>query len=230
MKAILLHHAGGDKYAYREMQRWLLPEVESISIELAGRGDRYSESLLYSIDEMVEDIYRQVKNEINEDYILTGMSMGAVLAFLLVHKLKAEQLPLPRHLFLAARLPFQHYETKTGIMDLPSSTFWQFVLEYDERSRHVADHQELRELFEPIMRADFIAMQYFDNKFKGLPKLDVPSSILFGEEDIRMFDREKATAWNEYFTKTPTYHPFPGGHFFIYEKPEAAEYIKSVVK
>ena len=43
MKAILLHHAGGDKYVYRNMQQNLSPEMESIALELPGRGDRFSE-------------------------------------------------------------------------------------------------------------------------------------------------------------------------------------------
>ena len=60
MKAILLHHAGGDKYAYRNMQERLLPEIESIAFELPGRSDRFSEKFVQNLEAAVDDIYRQL--------------------------------------------------------------------------------------------------------------------------------------------------------------------------
>lgn len=67
-KAILLHHAGGDKYAFDRLKRNLLPEIESIAVELPGRGDRFSESLLYNYKDVVQEYFRQLKDELNGDF------------------------------------------------------------------------------------------------------------------------------------------------------------------
>lgn len=228
MKAILLHHAGGDKYAFRPLQEHLLPELQSMAIELPGRGDRFSEPLLETIDEMLEDLMAQLEEEIAEPYILVGMSMGAVLAFLLTHQLRKGGYRLPEQLVLASRLPFQHYETREGLERLPSAEFWKFIGGYDERSTRIAEHEELRELFEPIMRADFKAMQGFDERFKDLAPLPVKASVLYGDEDHRMFDAEKAKQWSLYFEKIPAYVCFRGGHFFLYENPDVAAYLQKI--
>ena len=45
-KAILFHHAGGDKYAFDKLRKNLLSEIESLAIELPGRGDKFGENLL----------------------------------------------------------------------------------------------------------------------------------------------------------------------------------------
>ncbi|MFN8236530.1 MAG: alpha/beta fold hydrolase [Chitinophagales bacterium] len=230
MKAILLHHAGGDKYAYRHLQQSLLPEISGVAIELPGRGDRFSEPLLYSIEEMLEDVFRQINNELTEEYILVGMSMGAVLAFLLTHWLNEKNLPMPSAVFLASRLPFTHYETRENLAEWSSDAFWEFIVAYDARSATIAAHAELRELVEPVLRADFSAMQHFDRKFTGLVPLQVPCYIMNGKEDVKLYDATRIKEWNNYFAGTVEYSLFDGGHFFLYENDEVAAYIKSSMK
>jgi surfactin synthase thioesterase subunit len=230
MKAILLHHAGGDKYAYHQLQNSLLPEIASLAVELPGRGDRFSEPLLWTIEEMLDDIFRQIKEEIKDEYFFVGMSMGAVLAFLLTHRLRSKNLPLPAAIFLTSRLPFTHYETIDNLTELSGDDFWEFILAYDARSAMIADHAELRELYEPILKADFSAMQYFDQKFAGLPPLQIPCAIMNGKDDVRLIDSVRIREWNRYFSSTPEYKVFDGGHFFLYENDTLSKYIKSTMK
>ena len=90
MKAILLHHAGGDKYAFRNVQQRLLPEIQNIAFELPGRSDRFSEGFIKNIEDAVNDIYEQLIKDLPEKYCIIGNSMGAVIGFLLTHKLKQE--------------------------------------------------------------------------------------------------------------------------------------------
>lgn len=230
MKAILLHHAGGDKYAYQQLQKSLLPEIASLAVELPGRGDRFSEPLLFRTEEMLDDIFGQIHDEIHDEYFFVGMSMGAVLAFLLTHRLRNKNLPLPAAIFLASRLPFNHYETVDNLTELSADAFWEFILAYDARSAAIAVHPELRELYEPILRADFSAMQYFDRMFSDLPSLPVQSYIMNGKDDINLFDSVRIVEWNNYFLQTPEYKVLDGGHFFLYENAAVSEYIKSSMK
>jgi surfactin synthase thioesterase subunit len=90
MKAILLHHAGGDKYAFRKMQQQLLPEIESVAFELPGRSDRIAEPFVKNLQDAVNDIYDQLIQQLPEEYFIVGNSMGSIIGFLLAHKLQQE--------------------------------------------------------------------------------------------------------------------------------------------
>lgn len=230
MNVLLLHHAGGDKYAFRPLQESLGATVQCIALEAPGRGDRYGEPLQYSLNGLLDDFTEQIKQHIYTDYVIVGMSMGAVLTFLITHRLKLQHQRLPQHIFLASRLPFSHYETNQVIAQSSSDAFWEFLSVYDSRSAIVAEHPELRAFYEPIIRADFTAMQHFDQAFDNLPKLDTPCSILYGKEDVRMFDAELGKRWNEYFVRAPEYKAFDGGHFFLYENAAVADYILETIR
>ena len=91
MKAFLLHHAGGDKYAYLNMQQNLLPEVQAFAFELPGRSDRINEPFIKNIYDAVDDIYKQLLPHLQDNYCIVGNSMGAAVAYLLSHKLKQEK-------------------------------------------------------------------------------------------------------------------------------------------
>ena len=202
MKAILLHHAGGDKYVFRNLQQALLPEIESIAYELPGRSDRFSERFVASLEDAVNDIYSQLIKEQIQDFFVVGNSMGALLAFLLAHKLKQENKPLPKHLFLASRLSPDAYKNEPNIIGITSDDFWKVVQQYDGVPKDLLGHKE---------------------------NIDVSASILFGNKDTRNVDEAKMQGWRKFFTSAIEINSFEGGHFFLYENEEVPKYIKSKV-
>ena len=229
MKAILLHHAGGDKYVFRNLQQALLPEIESLSFELPGRGDRFSERFVVSLEDAVNNIYTQLTNKNINDFIVVGNSMGAIIAFLLVHKLKQANHPLPKHLFLASRLSPDAYKNEPNVIGIPSDDFWKVVQQYDGVPEGLLAHKELREFYEPVLRSDFELLQHFNQAFKQIEALNMPTSILFGDKDTRNVDMEKMQGWQKFFTNAIDIIPFEGRHFFLYENEEVPNYIKSKV-
>lgn len=226
MKAILLHHAGGDKYVYRNMQQNLLPEIESIAIEIPGRGDRFKETFLNSLQDAVDDLYHQIQNEIEENYYIIGNSMGAIMAFLLTHKLKKEDKNLPKHLFLSARLSPDAYKNEPNIVGITSADFWKVVQQYDGVPTTLLAHQELMDLYEPILRSDFELLQNFNQTFESIEPLNIPTSILFGNEDTHNVDMEKMQGWRNFFMNEIEIKSFNGKHFFLYENEDVIKYIK----
>ena len=229
MKAILLHHAGGDKYAFKNMQQWLLPEIQSIAVEVPGRSDSFSEPLLHDIHAITDDIFHQLKNEIKQDYFFVGVSMGTLVAYLLCHQLKENNLPLPKHLFLASRLSPDAYLHEPTIMHISSDAFWKVVIQYNGVPDALIQHQELRELYEPILRADFEALEKYNISHQAKELLEIPTTILMGKEDSRNITLQTAQTWNHHFTKEIAYKEFDGGHFFVYENENVAKYIKEII-
>lgn len=229
MKAILLHHAGGDKYVFRNLQQALLPEIESIAYELPGRSDRFSERFVANLEDAVNDIYSHLIKEQIQDFFVVGNSMGALLAFLLAHKLKQENKPLPKHLFLASRLSPDAYKNEPNIIGITSDDFWKVVQQYDGVPKDLLGHKELKEFYEPILRSDFELLQHFNQTFEQIETIDVSASILFGNKDIRNVDEAKMQGWRKFFTSAIEISSFEGGHFFLYENEEVPKYIKSKV-
>ncbi|MCC6582728.1 MAG: thioesterase [Chitinophagales bacterium] len=229
MKAILLHHAGGDKYAYRNMQQLLLPEIESIAFELPGRSDRFSEKFVQNLEAAVDDIYRQLIQQLPEEYCIIGNSMGSIMGFLLTHKLQEENKPLPKFLFLASRLSPDAYKDEPNIIGISSDDFWKVVQQYDGVPAQLLAHKELKEFYEPILRSDFELLQHFNETFENIEPINVPASILFGDKDVRNVSAEKMQGWRKFFTTDVDIQSFEGGHFFLYENEKVVDFIKQKV-
>lgn len=227
MKAILLHHAGGDKYAFRNVQNRLLPEITSITFELPGRSDRISEPFIKSITDAVNDVYEQLQNELYGEYCIIGNSMGAVIGFLLAHKLQQEYKTTPKYLFLASRLSPDAYRNEPDFTDVSSDDFWKIVQRYDGVPEQLLAHKELKEFYEPILRADFEMLYHFNQTFSDVKPINIPAFILCGNNDARNITPEKAEGWRKYFSADFEIKSFEGGHFFLYENDEAVKYIKS---
>lgn len=228
-KAILLHHAGGDKYAYTNFRNNLLPEIDSIALELPGRGDRFSENLLHDYKEIVQDYFDQLNKDFLEDYFLVGVSMGTMAAFELCKLIHQKNLPLPTHLFLSARLSPCSYKNEPSIVGISSDSFWELVQQYNGVPIQLLQHKELRELYEPILRADFNVLAKYNTIKHDILKLPVNTHIIIGKDDVENITLERAKSWSDYFTNEVTFIEFDGGHFVVYENKDVAEYIKSIV-
>lgn len=230
MKAIVLHHAGGDKYSFRNLQQNLLPEIEIIALELRGRGDRFSETFSATLEDAALDIYNQLEVQLPESYCIIGNSMGAIIGFLVTHLLAQHHKRLPNHIFLASRLSPDAYKNEPNIKGISSDDFWKVVQQYDGVPAQLLEHKELKEFYEPVLRSDFELLQDFNNRFSIIAPINVPTSILFGEQDTRNVTEEKMQGWRKFFTNEITIQSFHGGHFFMYENSNVANYIKDVLK
>lgn len=229
MKAILFHHVGGDRYAFRSVEKWLLPEIESFAYELPGRGDRYHEPLLQQIDPIVADAFQQTRAQMQEPFFFIGLSLGGLIAWLLCHYLKAQNLPLPSFLFMASRKYPESYKGLPPVSQLPGKEFWDFLSNFGGCPPQLVAHKELLEFYEPILRADFAAAEDYIAHLSPKEPINIPTGIFYGKEDERNFTDTDARGWSPYFNNTVDYKKFPGGHFFLYEHPGAIQYIKQTV-
>ncbi len=216
-RIFLFHHAGGDKYSYNAYKSSLQPQVEVYNVELPGRGDRFGETLINNIFEGAEDIYGQIKNDLNDNYYFLGNSMGGMIALLIVDRLRKENRTLPRHLFLASRKSPEAYADLESTSNADSATFWQIVEKYGGIPEALKQSEELKELYEPIIRADFKALESYGSI--SMEPLSLPVTIMNGLKD-QMIKSEELQSWNNYFSSDVEYLEFEGGHFFLFEQME----------
>lgn len=214
MQVVFLHHAGGDKYSWRRYVDALPGGLMPIFLEIPGRGDRFSESLLYNMDDIVEDLYQQISSQLVAPYLLVGKSMGSLKGYLLMHRLLKEGFPLPAHVFFGSRKCPTSYIDHARIALTDSPTFWKGVENYGGCPPALLQHEELKELYEPILRADFKALE--DYIHIPQPALPVNATIMTGREDS--ITLETTQGWSNHFSGQVEYLSLPGGHFFMHEQ------------
>lgn len=214
MRVIFLHHAGGEKYAWRKYKESLSTDIQQVYLELPGRGDRYGEPLLTDTDAIVDDLYKQIQPHLVEPYIMVGKSMGALHTYMLLHRITQNQEALPIHVFLGSRKCPASYHEHVNIGHLPADEFWEGVKSYGGLPTQLLENKELLDFFEPILRADFQSLENY--QYKELPTLPIPATIMVGKDDLIKLD--ELYSWKNIFTGEVDFHELIGGHFFMYEQ------------
>lgn len=229
MVVFFFHHAGGDKYAFQWLEKQLQSKRKIVSYELPGRNYRLQEQLLNDMGKVIEDTYNTLLFNIenSENFVFVGLSMGALIAFLLTQKLQIEKKKLPKHLFLASRKSIEQYKNNATVAKQPSQEFWKAVKGFGANIDALLQHEELKTFYEPIVRNDFWCLEKFNVDYYAytLPKIVVPTSIMYGKDD-RSIDATGANSWQLYCTEKIEVKAFEGGHFFLYNSIEALLYIE----
>jgi surfactin synthase thioesterase subunit len=208
---IALPFAGGNKYSFRDLKKYLDQEFDLVTLELPGRGDRFDEALLSDIHQMVEDLYTQILPFINNSYVLYAHSMGGILGNLLIRKLAGENKNLPLH-FLASgcKGPINN-PNRRKLAHLNDGKLAQALQKLGGLPPAVLEIQELLELFLPIIRADIRALEEYD--YQQQSPYNVPVTAMAGlSEEI---DESALSDWQLETTQPLRMRWFEGNHFFI---------------
>lgn len=206
--------AGGSANFFLKWKSFIDKSIEFCPVELAGRGRRSGVPLYTTLDEAIEDIYRIINKQVDDSpYLIWGHSMGAILAYELFYRLKKGGFPLPVSLFVSGRAA-PHIGSKTRIIHtLPYDEFKEEIINFGGKSvKDIFKHEELIDIFLPIMRADFKIIENYSFSPKEEP-LDCNLTVLFSNDDTMSL--EESEAWRSYTKKDFKLYSFDGGHFFI---------------
>lgn len=205
--------AGGSSHSYLEFQRCPDAGVKIISLDLPGRGSRFSEPLLKTLPALADDIFAQIKDRLTTPYAVYGHSLGACIGYLLVKRIVRERLPQPCHLFVSGREGPAARKNPGNRHLLPQTEFFATVRQFEGTTTEVLENRELMDLFEPVLRADFQALDTYVYE-EGTP-FDIPITVMRGTEEH--VTRADALLWQEETTKDISLLEFQGGHFFIFK-------------
>jgi medium-chain acyl-[acyl-carrier-protein] hydrolase len=227
LRLIAFQFAGANRYAYRPLQRELGPTIELSCFELPGRGRRHSERPLTDLRSMVSDLIGSVSDSVaGVPYALFGHSMGSHLAHRTARLLIDRGLPPPRALVVSAspapsrpRVSLRHR--------LAPPDFLRELRTFGGCPEEVLNNAELVDLFLPVLRADFEALETY--RAETAPPLPCPITVLRGLDDHEV-SRADAEAWRAETTSAFDLHDLPGGHFFLFESPRrVATLLESAV-
>lgn len=217
-----LPFAGGNKYSFRAFVEKAPSFINIITLELPGRGGRIKESAISNMPGLVDDLYKQIYNKVDQgSYAFYGHSMGGLLAYLLTIKLMSKKHKAPVHIFITGTSgPSDVKRIEKKRSSLNKEEFIKEIKDLGGMPEEILQNDELLHFFEPILRSDFKACETYEHK--SYPPLDIPFTVITGtEEDM---EKEEIYLWQKESRKIVDFKEFPGDHFFIYN------YIDEIMK
>ncbi|CAM3987589.1 thioesterase II family protein [Mesobacillus zeae] len=216
IKLFCLPYAGSSATVYMKWKKYLHHSIQLIPIELAGRGKRIVEPLYTDIEEAVNDIYEKIQDELEDTpYAFFGHSMGSLLAFECIHKIRSQKKRMPETIFFSGKKP-PHKKMDKIYHVLPNAEFIKEILEMGGTPKEIVEHKELLQIFIPILKADFRIVETYDYKEKG-EVFDCDIVAMNGKQDNLTTDMGE---WNKYTSGEFRIYNFDGDHFFIHDHLE----------
>jgi medium-chain acyl-[acyl-carrier-protein] hydrolase len=205
-------YAGGAAQIFRRWPNKLPATGEVCAIELPGRGMRLQEPPLTQLPPLVEAIVQGLEKHLDKPCAFFGHSLGALLSFEIARYLRRQHLPGPVHLFVSGRGAPQIPNDEPPLYTLPEPELLNELRRLNGTPREVLEHDELRLLMFPILRADFAVCDTY--YYKPESPLQCPITVFGGLQDTTV-SVDSLKAWQEQTTSTCSVHLFPGDHFFL---------------
>jgi surfactin synthase thioesterase subunit len=190
--------------------RWRL-----VTVDLPGRERRILETPYRNVVEAAKNSVDDIVAELGEGTrtVLFGHSLGAVLAYELVHLLSTRDVDVERLVVSGSPGPWTQRERRaTG---LPDEEFLARVEEFAGFRHEALDHPEMRELILPVLQADCEMHENY------VPSTDEPVSVpicsLRGSVD-GLVSAEQALEWRQATTAEFSHAEFPGDHMYLVDQ------------
>lgn len=210
-----LPFAGGNALSYRDFQLYVDKTVHVKPLELPGRGKRIREPVVTDLEILTADLLRQIQDELGKSrYAIYGHSMGALLGYLLTKLILKCGKPSPVHLIVSGRRAPVVTDAKPPKHLLAKESFLNVLKELGGCPPELLAHEELMDFFEPILRADFQAVETYT--YRQTTAFNIPITILHGLNDEEV-NYVELLPWQQETLQPITIKQFSGGHFFIYE-------------
>ena len=229
IKLYCIPYAGGSAAIYNEWKPKLESHIELRPIELAGRGSRITEPFYTNLEAAVEDVFTTISNDIStQDYVIFGHSMGALIAYELLQKIKTSDIKQPLHAYFSGRKP-PHIVREKIYSSLDAKAFEKEIMSLGGTPPELFKYPELKQLFVPILRNDFKLSETVIERPEILI-LPFDISILVGKEE--QIKQNEAVQWKRHTSKNCSVHFINGGHFFLLKEMDAVTSVinKSISK
>jgi surfactin synthase thioesterase subunit len=182
------------------------------SVELPGRERRFMEPPYRNVVEAAKGEIDGVVADIGGGgrTVLFGHSLGAVLAYELVHLLSARGVHVERLVVSGSPGPWTQRERRAA--GLQGDEFLARVEEFAGFRHEALDHPEMRDLILPTLQAD---CEMHESYVPGTDDpVTVPITSLRGSSD-GLVTAEEAQQWRAATTAGFGYAEFPGDHMYL---------------
>ncbi|MFB7476812.1 thioesterase II family protein [Kitasatospora sp. NPDC056184] len=225
VRLLCFPHAGGSASFFRPLAGRFDADVDVQAVQYPGRQDRRAEPALEDIGLLADRIHEAFRPPEGLPYAFFGHSLGAVVAFEVARRLERDGERTPVVLFASARrAPSRAGGEQVHLLDDD-----QVVAEIQALSGTSADlllDDELVRMVLPAIRSDYRAIETYRLSPDATP-LSTPIVALIGGSDPRV-DVEESAAWSEHTSAGFDLQVFPGGHFYLSDRPTEASVATAV--
>ena len=222
------HHSGGGASAYFPWVKQLSSSLELVAIQLPGREDRFSETLVNNIDDIVSSLNTNFLRYMDKPFFIFGHSLGALLGFEFAKSVQQKYNITPQHIIVSAtkapHLPLR----RKNLSQLDLINLKEELTLYNGIDKDILNNEELFNLFIPIFRNDFLLYEKY--KCLDLSPLFCDMTTLSGTFD-QSVKEEEILAWEKYTQGQFKHISFPGDHFFVKQfQKEIVEIINQIAE
>jgi Predicted thioesterase involved in non-ribosomal peptide biosynthesis len=212
--------AGGNRAVFRNLSLQLNDEVDAVLLEYPGHGVRSKEAFCTTIEELKEDVKKQININRKENipYSILGYSMGSIVTYELVSDLwNAENgSEVPTHVFLCANEALSNYNPRINLSEMTKDEIQKKLISMGGIDERILKDQRFSRIFLRPVEADYQVLEkYSFNKDRRNPKLDC--SIFYSENDTSF---DQVEDWRNLFDGSVDFYELGENHFFIREHSE----------
>ena len=223
---ICFPYVGACWFAFRDFVQAIEMDMEIIGINPPGHGPNQN-TLLTNINEMADLYFTRLLPHFKSKVIFFGYSMGALIVYQILDKIREAQGSLKDFLFIIAASNPPHItnigEKKSRLSD---EDFFTFIKSLGGITKELEREKELIQFFLPILRADYKAVENFSITTASLEN---PVYVLYGKED-HFATNKNSLEWQRYFKNKITMVSVTGGHLFIKDYyQESAQIIEKII-
>ena len=235
LRLFCIPQAGMGARAFHGWQEAVGEQIEVMPVELPGRNSRQREPRYTCMKDLVRDLVDALLPEFRRNpFCLLGHSLGAWIAYEVVHELWRRHEPLPLKLYVSAnRAPHlchrSHDVHPVHLHQLNYEQFWEaFEVRYG--SNKDLRSEGIRKYVYPMLKDDFTLLETYEWRgftttanavsggagSRGLP---VPIEAFGAKGDTR-YTKEQISGWREHTTVDFREKWFEGPHRYIVDQPE----------
>ncbi|MFF5969366.1 alpha/beta fold hydrolase [Streptomyces collinus] len=217
VRMFCLPYAGKGASLYRQWWEGSDRRVEFVPVQLPGRENRFRESLVHDLRELVESLAADIAPHTERPYALFGYSMGASVAFELAHRLSDLTGHRPRRLVVAGGTPPHLQQPVSSERRRTDEELMTELRRLGGTPQAALADERLLAFALPVLRADWRAIDEYG--YRPTPALDVPITVL-GSTDDPDVATEELRPWQRHTNAETRVYVFPGDHFFVDRFPE----------
>jgi pyochelin biosynthetic protein PchC len=219
-------HAGGSSTYYRPIFGGLPPYVSVLSVQYPGRQDRIGEPCLEDVDTLTSRIVKALLPLADRRLVFFGHSMGAIIAYEVALELERVAGRVLDDLFVSGR-PAPSRQPLDRVHLRGDQAILARVRKLSGSQARILEHPEVLDMSMPALRADCKAIETY--QWRPGSRLRTPIHALVGDDDP-VASIEDVRAWQHHTSGPFDLRIYPGGHFFLDERPaEIAAVVSAAV-
>jgi len=236
LEAILLHHrgkegarfvtpirlfcfpyAGASAWIFRGLAHRLSGHFEVVAIDLPGRGKRRAEPIVDDWTVLVRMLASDVKQQLDRPYALLGYSLGALVAFEVMHELSTQSTLRPPTALITCAAPGPGALSRSNLHVLDDRPMFEALRHLGGISDEMLESPELLALAAPVLRADLRLFERHRHR-SDRDACSIPIVAYYGSDDRGV--GERYLAWQKETSGPFHSRRFAGDHMFLHDAEE----------